>query len=121
MIFARKSDTALAGLVKLLDESVVKHEAEELRVFVNLLGPDQEALETEAKEFAAEHEFKNVPIVVPVEFENGPENFGISPDADVTVIMYSGGEVKANHAFAPDALTDEAAAKVVEDLPTLLE
>jgi hypothetical protein len=122
MIFARKSDAALASLVKQLDELVAKHEDKELRVFVNLLGEDQEALEEQAKELAKKSEAKHIPIVVPVEFENGPENFGINPDAEVTVMLYSGIKVKANHTFGPGELKKEKGEKaILADVPKILE
>ena len=85
MIFARKSDAALASLVKQLDALVEKHADKKLSAFVNFVGDDRDALEAEAKQFAADHKIANLPIVVPIEFTNGPENFGIHPDAEVTV------------------------------------
>ena len=64
------------------------------------MGEDREALEAEATAFAADNEITRVPITVPVEHENGPANFGINPDAEVSVMIYVGLKVKANHAFA---------------------
>jgi hypothetical protein len=121
MIFARKSDTALASLVKQIDALVEKHADEKLSSFVNLLGEDRDALEVEAKKFAAEHKVANLPVVVPVEFTNGPENFGINPDAEVTVMLYSGMKVKANHAFAAGKLSKKGISAVVADVPKLFE
>jgi hypothetical protein len=45
--------------------------------------------------------------VVPTQAKDGPENFNIAPDADLTVICYREGEVKANHAFAAGGLSEE--------------
>jgi hypothetical protein len=99
MIFARKSDAALASLVKRLDEMVAKHSDKKLSAFVNLIGADGEKLQEAAKEFAADNKVANIPVVVPVEAENGPADFGINPDAEVTVMLYTGLKVQANHAF----------------------
>ncbi|HEV3003361.1 MAG TPA: hypothetical protein VGX78_02825 [Pirellulales bacterium] len=121
MIFARKSDAALASLVKQVDELLAKHSDKKLSSFVNLLGEDRDALESDAKKFASEHKIAGVPIVVPVETENGPANFGINEKAEVTVILYSGMKVKANHAFAPGKLDKKGVAAVVADVPKLLE
>ena len=43
------------------------------------------------------------------------------PDADVTVVCYKGGEVKANHAFAKGGLTDEKINAVVEASCSLVD
>ncbi|MEX0611153.1 MAG: hypothetical protein WD229_03440 [Pirellulales bacterium] len=119
MVFTRRTDAALASLVKQLDELVAKHEEQQLRVFVNLIGEDREALEAEAKKFGAKHKVANVPIVVPVEHENGPDNFGINPDAAVTVTLYSGLKVNSSHAF--DKFKKDDAKTVLADVPALLE
>lgn len=121
MIFARKSDAALAGLVKQLDAQVAESKGKKLKVFVNLLGEDRDSLEADAKKFAKTHKLENVPIVVPVEFENGPDNFGISPDAEVTVMLYRGMEVKANHALAKGGLNKKTTQAIMDDVPKLLE
>lgn len=121
MIFARKSDAALAGLVKQLDAAVADNADKKLQAFVNLMGEDREALESDAAAFAADNEISQVPIVVPVEHENGPANFGINPEAEVSVMLYVGLKVKANHAFAADELNEEAVEAILADLSKILE
>ena len=78
-------------------------------------------METDAKKFAADQKIANVPIVVPVEFTNGPDNFGINEKAEVTVMLYSGIKVKANHAFEAGKLDKKGVAAIVDDVPKLLE
>ena len=121
MIFARKSDAALASLVKQVDTLVAEHADEKLSAFVNLIGEDRDALEADAKEFAAKNKVANIPVVVPVEFENGPDNFGINPKAEVTVMLYKGLKVQANHAFGPGQLKKKNVSDVLADVPKLLE
>lgn len=121
MIFARKSDAALASLVKQLDTLVAEHADEKLSAFVNLLGEDREALEADAKKFAAKHKIANIPVVVPVEFENGPDNFGISPKADLTVMLYKALKVQANHVYGSGQFKSKNASEVLADVPKLLE
>ena len=115
MVFARKSDDALASLVKQLDKLLETHKDAKLKAFVNLLGEDREALEAEAKKLAADNEVKQVAIVVPVEFESGPANFGIHPDAETTIMLYSGRNVKFNYALEKGKL-EKAAKDKFEDL-----
>ncbi|HUY91714.1 MAG TPA: hypothetical protein VMV10_23430 [Pirellulales bacterium] len=121
MIFARKSDAALASLVKQLDQLVAEHADDKLSAFVNLIGEDRETLEADAKEFAAKHKIKNIPVVVPLEYENGPDNFGISPKADLTVMLYKGLKVQANHTYGPGQFKSKTASEVLADVPKLLE
>ena len=40
--------------------------------------------------------------------------YNIAPDADLTVICYKGGEVKANHAFASGGLSEEKIDAIVD-------
>ena len=120
MVFTRTTDGKVAELVKKLDAVVAKNADDKLAAFVNLLGEDQEALEVKAKKFGSSTKAANVPIVVPVEFENGPDNYGINPKADVTVILAVKGEVVANHAVSGE-LTEKTIAAVLADVPKLLK
>jgi hypothetical protein len=121
MIFARKSDAALASLVKQVDALVAKHADKKLVAFVNFVGDDEESLEADAKKFAADNKIVNSPVVVPVEFTNGPDNFGIHPEAEVTVMLYVGRKVQANHVFEAGKLDKKGIAAVIADVPKLLE
>ena len=107
--------------MKKLDGAVAANSSKQLAAFVNLLGSDREALEAKAKEFSASTKAGNVPLVVPVEFENGPADYGINPTADVTVIVAKGGKVTANHGFAKGALDDAAIATVLKDAEALVQ
>lgn len=121
MVFARTSDEKLAALAKQLDESVAKNSAKKLSAFVNLVGEDRDELEANAKELGETNKLENVPVVVPVEYENGPANYGINPEADVTVILAAGGKVLANHALAEGELNDDAVKAILADVPKLLK
>lgn len=121
MIFARKSDGHLASLVKKLDEALAEHSGQKLAAFVNFLGDDADALTTAAKELAKEHEIANVALVVPADQPNGPEDYAISPDAELTVMLYRRMEVKANHVLPEDGLTEETEKAILEDLSKILD
>jgi hypothetical protein len=109
----------VAALIKKLDKAVNENSDKQLRVFVNLLGDDKEELSENAKKFAKRTKAKNVPFVVPNEFENGPDNYGINAKAAVTVILAGNGQVKANHAAASSKELDVDA--VVADVKKILE
>jgi hypothetical protein len=121
MIFARTADAGLAKLIEKLEEEIDEHSDAKLSAFVNMIGPDAEALKKQAAEFVAKHEIKKVALVVPEDAENGPVDFRIAPEADVTVICYKEGTVKANHALAKDALCCETIDAIVEDSEKLVE
>ncbi len=100
MVFTRSSSADVAKLVSGIDAAIKKHSDKDLSAFVSLLGTDKKSLSADAEKFAKASKAKSVPVVVPNEFENGPENYGINPKAEVTVILAGNGTVRANHAFA---------------------
>ncbi len=100
ILFTRSTDPKVAELVQKLDKAIAENESSKLRVFVNVLGDDKESASAEAKKFAAASKAKNVPFVVPNEFENGPADYGVNAKAEVTITLASDGGVKASHAVA---------------------
>jgi hypothetical protein len=99
IVFTRSTSPKVANLVQELDKAVAENESSKLCVFVNVLGEDQEGASDTAKKFAATSQVTHIPFVVPNEFENGPDNYGINPDAELTVVMAVDKGVKANFAF----------------------
>ena len=121
MVFARSADEKFAKFLEQLEKELEEHADEQLTAFVNMIGTDPESLKKAAAEFAAKHDFKRIAFVVPEDAENGPEDFKIAPDADLTVVCYKGGEVKVNHAFAKGGLTDDKIDAIVEASCSLVE
>ena len=121
MVFARTADEKLAKLVKQIEEEVEEHQAEKLTSFVNMIGTDADSLKKAAGEFVKKHDIKRVAFVVPDDVKNGPPEFKIAPDADVTVVCYREGQVKANHAFSKGGLSDDVIKAVVEASCQLVE
>lgn len=119
IVFTRSTDPKVADFIQKLDKEVAKNQDQRLRAFVNLLGEDKAALKDEAKKFAAKTGAKNIPIVVPNETENGPDNYGLNPKASVTVMLASDLGVKASHAYAEADELDPKA--VLADLSKILE
>lgn len=120
MVFARKADDNLAKLVGKLDQQVGQHADQKLGSFVNLIGKDAAALKKSAKEFADKNKVENVALVVPQDHENGPSSYRVSPDAEVTVIIYNKGKVAANHSFAPGKLDAKGIEAIVADTAKML-
>jgi hypothetical protein len=121
MVFARKADNSLAKLVKELDKHVAKNADQKLSSFVNLLGKDQAELKSVAKDFAAKNQVENVALVVPQDNENGPAEFNINPDAEVTVTIYRDGKVAASHAVGPGGLSESEIKSILADTGKILK
>jgi len=114
MGFARTADAKLAKLLKKLDEEIEEHASSKLTAFVNMLGTDAESLKKDAAEFVKLHGIERIAFVVPEESANGPADYKLAPDADLTVVCFEGGKVTANHAFAKGQLSDDKITAIVE-------
>ncbi|MCG8653370.1 MAG: hypothetical protein MI861_26260 [Pirellulales bacterium] len=100
IVFTRSTNKKVQDLVAKLDKAVADNESSKLRVFVNVLGEDQDDLSKSCMKLAKSSKAKNVPFVIPNEFENGPDNYGINSKAEVTVMLASDLGVKASHAVS---------------------
>ena len=119
MVFTRSTDPKVADLVKKLDAAITKHEDASLRAFVNVMGEDKEDVSDACKKFAATSGAKNVPFVIPNEYENGPDNYGINAKAEVTIVMAEGMKVRANHSFK--SAKDLDVEKVIADVAMIVK
>ena len=113
----------MASLVKQIDSLVddagalsagTKH------AFVVLITDDPDDAESKLTALAEKHQIKNTPLTI-FDGISGPRNYKIAKDADVTVMMWSGQNVKINHAFAAGELDAAAVAKIVADAKKHLE
>lgn len=111
-IFARTPDSKLAQLVQEIDGVVAHNEDKKLASFVNLLGEDPEQLKSHAKKLVSESKASKVAVVVPVDHEQGPKNYKLNPDADVTVLVYNNGKVEANYALPAGKLNKAIIEKI---------
>jgi len=121
MVFARSADDKLAKLVKEIEEEVEEHADDKLIGFVNMIGGDAKSLTTAAGDFVSKHGIKRVAFVVPEDAKDGPPDFKIAPDADVTVVCYREGKVMSNHAFPKGGLTDASIDAVEKAVCKLVE
>ena len=120
MVFSRNADEQLGKMVKALDEIVAQNSGQQMRAFVNLLGDNRDDLEASAKHLAATNKLENVPVVVPVDHQNGPSNLNINADADLTVTIYTGSQVKASHAVKAGQLDAKTAKAILADTAKIL-
>lgn len=119
-VFTRSLTDDLASLVKQIDNAVAENKDASMQGFVVLLTDDPDAAEEELKSFAEKHGIENVPLTI---FDGvaGPPNYKVSEDAEVTVLLWKGRTVAANHAFGDDGLNDEAVEEIIADTSKILE
>jgi hypothetical protein len=105
IVFARSADDDLARLVRLLDQAVADHKADDLRAWVTFLHDDQAAFDPVVVAWAKKHAIRNVPLGV-FEDRDGPPAYRLNREAEVTVVLYVKQKVVANFAFRKGELTD---------------
>ena len=115
-VFARKTSEPLASLVKQIDKKI--GENGKLKSFVVLTPKKGEHPADTLEKLAKDAGIKHIPLTIG-ESPDGPPDYEVSRDADVTVLMWKRHQVKVNHAFKGE-LTDKDIAAVVADIPKLL-
>lgn len=100
----------MASLVKQIDT------AKGVNSFVIFLS-DEENIKDVAVKFAEKNKIKK--CVMAIDNVAGPKAYNISKDAEVTVLLYTGGEVKANHAYRKNDFNAKAVEAIVKDLPKI--
>ena len=121
MIFSRKTDDALASLVKKLDKVVADNKDQKFASFVAFLGENPEELKGDVEKFAEKTGTKGIPYTIAVEQPDGPETYGIDEDAEYTVLVYKGQQVVTNHALGKGELTKKAIGAIVKDTAKILD
>ncbi len=113
MVFARTNDAATQKLLKKIDEVTAKNSDCEMGSFV-VFCSDDSALEADLKKLNDKENFKK--LVLSIDSPAGPSKYKVSKDADVTIVLYTNREVKANHAFKKGELKDADIEKVLADV-----
>lgn len=71
-------------------------------------------------ELAQMNRLRTLPLTV-FKDAKGPPDYNIAADAEVTVLLWTGLQVKANHTFAEAEFDATAIKKVIASLVTILE
>ncbi len=117
MIFAREISDPLTSLVKKIDAATEKNSDCSLGSFVVFMN-DDEGLEAKVKDLVEKQKLEH--IVLTIDNAQGPPQYKIAKDADVTVVLYEKQNVKANYAFKKGKLKDKDVEKIVADLSKIL-
>jgi hypothetical protein len=117
MIFAREVSEPLTTLIKKVDAATAEHKDAKMGSFVVVLGNADE-MNSRLKDLAEKEQIHNT--VLSIYEPTGPEAYKVAKDADVTVVLYTKHEVKANHVFAKGELQEKDIDAVMQDLPKIL-
>ena len=117
MIFAREINDGLTSLVKKIDEATDKNSDCRMGSFV-VFCSDDEGLEKKLKALADKEKLKK--IVLTIDNPAGPSGYDVAKDADVTVVLYTHQEVKANFAYKKGELQPKDIDTIVDSLPKIL-
>jgi hypothetical protein len=119
-VFAREINDDLTSLVKQIDDKIGANTDKKMAGFVVVLTDDPDAVEPRLKELAEKHKIEKTPLTV-YDGVAGPENYKIAEKADVTVLMWVGGEVKINRVFEKGKLDKAAIKKILKDTAAILD
>jgi hypothetical protein len=115
-VFARKTSEPLASLVKQIDAKIGENKS--LKSFVVIMTTSGEKPREDLKKLAKEAGVKNVPLTMIGE-KDGPPDYEVSTDADVTVVMWNKHSVKANYGFKGE-LSDKDIETIMSGIPKVL-
>jgi hypothetical protein len=118
MIFAREVSDPLTSLVKKIDAATAKNSSCDMGSFIVFLN-DDEGLEKQLKGLAEKEKLEHIVLTLETN-KSGPPKYKIAEEADVTVVLYTNGEVKANYAFKKGELKDKDIEKIVGDVKKIL-
>ncbi|CAN5753989.1 hypothetical protein BH23PLA1_BH23PLA1_22350 [soil metagenome] len=119
-MFTRETTEPLTSLVKKLDQKIAENP--DLKSFVVYLTDndgEKEVVET-LRKLASEHDINNIPLTL-MDTPDGPRSYKLSGDAEVTVLLWRGTNVRANHAFGPGDLSEDDVDQILADLPKILD
>jgi len=116
MIFAREMSPQLVSLLKRVDAATAAHENDSMgscAIFCN----DAAGMPGQLSQMAKQNRINN--LVLATFAASGPPRYKIAPEADVTVLFYAHGTVKANHSFRRGELTEANIGAIMVDLPLI--
>jgi hypothetical protein len=114
-VFARKTSEPFASLVKQIDATL--EEKKGFRSLVVLMPRDGENAADDLRNLAHDAGIRRVPLVIG-ESPDGPPDYHIAKEADVTVLMWIQSAVKVNRAYKGE-LTDKNISDIVADISKL--
>jgi hypothetical protein len=119
-VFTRELNDNVKDLVAKIDEKVGANKDKKMAAFVVVLTEDPDATEPKIEALAKNAKITSTPLTL-IEGSTGPENYKLSKDAEVTVMMWVDSEVKVNQAFAKGKLDKKAIESLLAETKKILE
>jgi len=119
-VFTRSLDDNVVSLAKELQAKLFENSNKQLRAFVVVLSDKPKKQEDKLSTLAQMNRLRTLPLTV-FKDAKGPPDYKIATEAEVTVLLWTGLQVKANHAFATGELNEVTIKKVIASLGTILE
>jgi len=114
MIFARSMDDKnLVALMKKIDAATAENTDCKMGSFVVFCTDDDKA-EKALSELVTKEGYKK--LVVSIDNPAGPKEYTVAKDADITVVLYTDRNVKANYAFKKGELSEKDVDAIVKDV-----
>lgn len=115
--FAKTPSDALASLAKQIDKLVADNQDKKLAAVINFTGEPADDYVKKVAEFGTEHNLKNVALAITAD----AGRFGISDQAEVTVLHYKQKTVKSKQAVPAGGLNEAAVKGIVEGAKAILD
>ena len=110
----------MTSLVKEIDAAVKANQDKKMASFTVVLTDDADKTEEQLKALAKDSKIEKCPLTL-MEGAAGPPAYKIAKDAEVTVLLWRGQNVKANHAFGKGQLNKEGIKKILADTSKILD
>jgi hypothetical protein len=117
VIFTKAITPEVAQLLKKIDTVTAQNKDSGLGSFAVVCN-DAAGVDQHVRAIAQQLGIQNT--ILTLAKAGGPEKYRLSPEADVTVLLYNHLTVKANHAFKNTELTDAAVNAILADLAKML-
>lgn len=119
-IFTREVNDSVTELISKIDAVVGKNKDAKMAAFVCVITEDSDKVEKQLEAIAKDKKITNTPLTI-IEGTTGPDNYKLSKDAAVTVMMWNDSTVKVNEAFGKSTLDAKTIEKLVAETKKVLD
>ena len=118
VVFAREVTPQVADLLKKLDDATAKNQKKEMGSYAVFCSDDAK-ISDQIKELAAKQKIEAMPIAM--DKSDGAEEYLITKDAAVTVLLYRDFTVRSNFAFRKGEMKDSDVTKIIADVGKIVK
>ncbi len=118
VVFAREVNDSVTSLVQQIDRKVTENADKKLSAFMVVVGDDTEQVKPTLQRVQVAQAIENTPLTVFNEKE-GPAGYGLSPQAQIQVMMWNDDGLKVNKPLGPH-LSKEEISQIVAQTKEIL-